>query len=322
MNNADLDKEVKRLVHSNRYEKGLVCAVDILIQLDYLTKKDWNKVIHIAVGFSGIVVLNYFWYSYANRFNFEHGTNYFFIRTAPAWEMTNETFRELADIIYRIRVTEYYNGDMFILPAVLILLGLFIRKANLWNMLFLISVFTGSLLYLFMFFQQFRYHDYYMINPVIIIPLLYLIGYSIFNKMDYSPPKALIQIILILVLAQSSMISKGIVNFRYQSPDANFFLGKGYGEIDSYLEEIGVDREDFVISLPDESPNISLYLMNRKGWTNLYHNNIEEGDITYFIKAGAKYLIIGDEKLLDDPVIGKFTQNQVGYYKGIRIFRL
>jgi hypothetical protein len=42
MNNADLDKEVKRLVHSNRYEKGLVCAVDILMQLDYLTKKDYE----------------------------------------------------------------------------------------------------------------------------------------------------------------------------------------------------------------------------------------------------------------------------------------
>jgi hypothetical protein len=42
MHKADLDKEVKRLVHSNRYEKGLVCAVDILMQLNYLTKKDYE----------------------------------------------------------------------------------------------------------------------------------------------------------------------------------------------------------------------------------------------------------------------------------------
>ena len=42
MNNTDLDKEVKRLVHQNRYEKGFVCAVDILLQLDYLTKKDYE----------------------------------------------------------------------------------------------------------------------------------------------------------------------------------------------------------------------------------------------------------------------------------------
>jgi len=45
MNNADLDKEVKRLVHLNRYEKGYVCTLDILLQLDCLTKKgyeDWR----------------------------------------------------------------------------------------------------------------------------------------------------------------------------------------------------------------------------------------------------------------------------------------
>lgn len=42
MNNKDIDKEVKRLVHQNRYKKGFVCAVDVLMQLDYLTQKDYE----------------------------------------------------------------------------------------------------------------------------------------------------------------------------------------------------------------------------------------------------------------------------------------
>lgn len=42
MNNTDLDKKVKRFVHSNRFEKGVVCAVDILMQLDFLSKKDYE----------------------------------------------------------------------------------------------------------------------------------------------------------------------------------------------------------------------------------------------------------------------------------------
>jgi len=42
LNNKDIDKEVKRLVHQNRYEKGFVCAVDVLMQLDYLTKNDYE----------------------------------------------------------------------------------------------------------------------------------------------------------------------------------------------------------------------------------------------------------------------------------------
>lgn len=43
MNKTKLDKEVKRLVHQNRYEKGFICAVDILLQLNYLTEKDYKK---------------------------------------------------------------------------------------------------------------------------------------------------------------------------------------------------------------------------------------------------------------------------------------
>jgi hypothetical protein len=42
LNNIDLDKEIKRLVHQSRYEKGYVCSVDILLQLDYLAKKDYE----------------------------------------------------------------------------------------------------------------------------------------------------------------------------------------------------------------------------------------------------------------------------------------
>lgn len=42
MNNIDLEKRVKNLVNSLRYEKGLVCAVDILQRLGYISKKDYE----------------------------------------------------------------------------------------------------------------------------------------------------------------------------------------------------------------------------------------------------------------------------------------
>ena len=42
MNSVDLEKKIKKLVHSLRYEKGYVCAIDILIRLDYLSKKDYE----------------------------------------------------------------------------------------------------------------------------------------------------------------------------------------------------------------------------------------------------------------------------------------
>ena len=43
MNSMELEKEVKNLVYTLRYEKGLVCAVDILIKLNYLSKNDYDN---------------------------------------------------------------------------------------------------------------------------------------------------------------------------------------------------------------------------------------------------------------------------------------
>jgi hypothetical protein len=43
MNSKELEKEVKRLVHSNRYLKGYVCAVDVLLQLNFLSEGDYES---------------------------------------------------------------------------------------------------------------------------------------------------------------------------------------------------------------------------------------------------------------------------------------
>lgn len=42
MNNKELENKVKKIANSLIYKKGYVCAVDMLIQLDYLTKKDYE----------------------------------------------------------------------------------------------------------------------------------------------------------------------------------------------------------------------------------------------------------------------------------------
>jgi len=43
MNNQDLEKKVKSLVHSLKFEKGFVCSVDVLMGLEYLTKNDFEN---------------------------------------------------------------------------------------------------------------------------------------------------------------------------------------------------------------------------------------------------------------------------------------
>jgi len=49
---------------------------------------------------------------------------------------------------------------------------------------------------------------------------------------------------------------------------------KALETITPYLSEIGIKRTDRVLSLPDESINISLYLMDQKGYTSYRFNHL------------------------------------------------
>jgi hypothetical protein len=42
LNNIELEAKVKSLVHSLKYEKGYVCSIDVLLKLEYLTKKNYE----------------------------------------------------------------------------------------------------------------------------------------------------------------------------------------------------------------------------------------------------------------------------------------
>ena len=109
---------------------------------------------------------------------------------------------------------------------------------------------------------------------------------------------------------------------RFRDPESSFFESRGYFDIEPYLNEVGVKKDDLVISVPDGSLNVSLYLMNRYGWTNLYHNPLKVNDIEDLKKEGAKFLIIGDEGNLQDTTLKNYLQDPVGKYGEISIFRL
>jgi hypothetical protein len=98
---------------------------------------------------------------------------------------------------------------------------------------------------------------------------------------------------------------------------------KAYETITPYLRSLGINRDDLVASIPDQSPNISLYFMDQKGFTSLYQDGktIKE-QLDFFIDRGAKYLIINDTTLYQKEEFIEYRKNKIGNYKNIEIFRL
>ena len=70
--------------------------------------------------------------------------------------------------------------------------------------------------------------------------------------------------------------------------------------ITPYLRELGKEREDMVISIPDGSPNISLYMMNQKGVSGYGAAHVKDAErIWYYVERGMDYLIINDPWILN-----------------------
>ena len=95
---------------------------------------------------------------------------------------------------------------------------------------------------------------------------------------------------------------------------------EGFYTIEPYLRSIGVDRRDKVVSVPDKSPNITLYFMNQPGWSEA--SNHSKFNINHFSWVGAKYLVINDSSYLKKPLYKPFIKHQVGHYKGFNIYKI
>jgi hypothetical protein len=106
----------------------------------------------------------------------------------------------------------------------------------------------------------------------------------------------------------------------------NWDYPQHYGALETikpYLLSVGIKPEDKIISMPDQSINITLYLMDRKGFSNFGYDDLQgDARIKTFIDAGAKFLIINDAKLLEEEYLKPYLKNKIGEYKNITIYNL
>jgi hypothetical protein len=63
-----------------------------------------------------------------------------------------------------------------------------------------------------------------------------------------------------------------------------------------HLRSLGVARTDRIISVPDPSPNITLSLMDVRGFTDLYDDGLSGDErIAAYVLQGANVLVCNDE---------------------------
>jgi len=287
-----------------------------------------------------------FWLVFVRSYNASSDSVYYLTTIRPIWELSREeiikTWHMLSE---NIMPSVYHPGILFLTGILIMVMLMVIREISSYMIVFNISILILLLLYLLFWYANLNVHDYYLIELFLLIPPLFIALADFVKKhLSLIYKSAEIKILVLTILIFSVGHSTAKTRLKYHSTE-NIFIHlflpereielwdwfhwdyetrlKAYETITPYLRSLGIEREDFVVSIPDPSPNISLYFMDQKGFTSLYQDGktVRE-QLDFFNDRGADYLIINDTTLYHTENFNEYLQTKIGRYKNIEIFKL
>ncbi len=274
--------------------------------------------IHLCVLFAGASLIQLAWIEFARHYNEVNGTGQNLLGLYPMWDAPKE---EMMLILKRFwhewRLVIFHAVGWIWIAFIGCIIALkrkmlsrFIQAIVLFNLL-------GIVAYSVCWFRAYQDHDYYMINPFIAIIWMLLAACIIIDKAGIKARKVFVSL-FVFVFIVSAIHSRHVQWGRYHNPHY-ISVNPDYFTVEPYLRSIGISRQDRVVSLPDLSPNITLYLMNQQGWTEFNDiNNHQERTM----QSGVKYLIISDTNYLHWDFCRKHLGDSVSKYKSIYIYKI
>ena len=132
-----------------------------------------------------------------------------------------------------------------------------------------------------------------------------------------------------------------VMDFRYSVKDAHYISSSATLEmfdVEEYLREIGIEKDDKVYCTPDRSINISLFLCGQKGRTDvrLYTSNYKgfegkwgltqlslEDRMDHLRETGVEYVILGSrEEFKELENLDDILGEKIGQTGNTEIFRI
>jgi hypothetical protein len=243
--------------------------------------------------------------------------------TLPIWKM-NDKVIETARLLYNVQLNMFFNKGIllgFVIAAIWLLIN---RKKvqTIFYILFLVSAFS-FFAFVVLFYQVFNVHDYYLITSMI-FPVVILICYADYLKnMKLNINRKKMSFMIIIVLCFNTIHTADEKNFSdwFHYNYANTL--KPLESITPYLRALGIQRNDFVVSIPDPSFNISLYLMDQKGFTETEETlTKDENKLATLRQQNVKYIILSDSNLIRLPAFQKVNMRKIGVQQNIVIYKL
>jgi hypothetical protein len=228
------------------------------------------------------------WYTFALHYNtFDSGV--FLLTVVPIWDMKEGAIFDVLKQLFNNLFPTFLNRPMFTLFFCCVLFVAFnLKKVNgLLRYSFIFSA-LFFVLFILVFFQVFTVHDYYLINLFIFVIVTLFCLLEIMCQIDFKLNRYLKFTIPILIIfnafyAAAEYRLKTIKDdklcawYPFISKDerngARYFFWsyertlKPFEDIQTDLRKLGIQRKDIFVNVADESPNISLYFVDQKGYT-------------------------------------------------------
>lgn len=285
----------------------------------------WRAFVPFALCLTVVVA----WYIWAWKYNSTHQTSYFLMRISAIWKNPNVT-EHLVEVLHRVRVRWlphlYSKAALVLFVAAAAYLVVFIKKANRLLLALTLLTLLGTTAYSALWFDYFFYHDYYFIH-LYIFPLFLLLtsaelAFRQHHKYMASPVATIALLLICLPISYHTMRQ---TRTRYKGSDNHEYAQYAdFLSVAPLMGDIGIGATDYIVSVPDPTPNFTLNILNRKGWTLLYDQAADSTGVVRCIERGAKFLVVGNyaETIAEREYLRAFTSDTVAQHNNLMIFRL
>lgn len=283
--------------------------------------------VRYALKFTGFLITILFvvalWVLFLKMYNPKYKYPYFLAGINPIWgEGTNASDIQY---IFERTYTEWANSFfhkyihyLFLISFITLPFSFKLPNKELpFTTLFLT---IGITCYYILWFAQFMHHDYYT------IPFYALFLFSLLNFLNYLSSifkqnllKSVSVIVLLVMIFFSAKHTKENINNRLneakQGPWAESLWNKN---LRGYVNGLGINDNDIIIAVPDFSPQVSLYLIGRKGYTEFHEKKYDKEKFLSMKERGVKYVFTLNSTEYDEIV--KDIANKIGQFETIGIY--
>ena len=300
---------------------------------------------HVIVAFGAVIAFNLAWVMWVRNYNNEMGGWFTPHALFFPWNYPDAEMRNFLSMFREFLVNQLFSRTtLFLLISLLLLLFLNYKKLEHKMKWVLALTVLGCLSYVLMFFKW-DVHDYY---ALVLIPLpLVILTFAVYLVAKHFATllsNKSIQYFAAIFLIYNMWYCASNMQMRFNPKSEKLYLSsasepeaerfkylnwsyeqkfQSMTEVEPYLKSWGVDENDLVISIPDDSFNASLYLMHRRGWTS-YEDDVfsQEGLMARQLR-GARYLIINDSSFVKSRQFPEqFLINKIGEFKNLIVYEL